>query len=98
MTTPLPQSARQGLEDLNFNPLEKMVEYYHSLEDDIVKVQSQPRFSHVAVAQLRSSQQQTLKTLMEYAFVKARPEDSAGEIKEPLRIVLEYDNDTKTTD
>jgi hypothetical protein len=96
MTKVLPDNARVGLERLGFDPLTKMVEVYYGLEEDVASLKAQPRYSHVAVAQLRSNQQQLLKTLMEYGYTKRRPEDGGEEFDKSLRIVLEYD--TKSSD
>ena len=73
------------LEAAGFNPIEKLIELYGTIEDEIKTIKKAPKPSAVAIATLRASQRQTIEALLPYGYVKVKPEDVAAKA-DPITI------------
>jgi hypothetical protein len=68
--------AAKKLEELGFDPIEKMIQMYHKLTIDIDRVQNdedgnpREKFSALALANLMSAQQRCIDTLMRYGYAR----------------------------
>jgi hypothetical protein len=93
----LTQSGVKKLESLGFDPMEKLVEFYFDITEEIEKLRTQPRFSHTAYAALRASQRQAIEVLMQYGYAKRKPDEKDPDAMPEFKIILEASkNDFKT--
>ena len=97
---PIPKSI-QKLEELGFDPIEKLVTFYNQLEMDIYHLthteDDKPRakFSQMAYVQLLNIQRQVNADLLRYKYARV-PETTevVGNNGGPLVVVLDQDNVT----
>jgi hypothetical protein len=96
----LTQSGVKKLEALGFDPMEKMVEYYHDITAEIEEIRQRPKFNYTAYASLRASQRQAIEILMQYGYAKRKPDEKDPETMAPFKIILETGkaNDPKIDD
>ena len=82
------------LAELEFDPIEKLVESYHDLNRRIRDIENSARPSQMAIAQLVSVRERVVNNLLKYGYrpVPERTEQVVEEVK-PISIVL-----TKKTD
>jgi hypothetical protein len=93
----LTRSGVRRLEELEFDPIVKMVEFYNEITEELKEMRTQQRYSAVAYAQLRSSQRQAIEVLMQYGYIKRKPDEKDPSEMQPMRIILETSNKNDDT-
>lgn len=87
-------NSRKRLVQLEFDPIQRQIELFDRIERKILELESQPRYSMVAYAQLIATKQKIANDLMRYGYSRM-PE--TNEIKNintaPVKIML---TDNKT--
>ena len=89
-TTIYSKESVKKLQNLGFDPIEKLVDHYYKVQDKINAMESgQTRYSAVALANLLNIQTSVMNTLMRYGYRQV-PEKSEQVIedKKPLKIVF----------
>lgn len=87
------KAAVKKLEALGFDPIEKMIEMYNDIEEEIYTIKKSARPSQVAITNLISARQKIINDLMRYGYART-PETNELEVKEtkPLEIKLDLGN------
>jgi len=83
-------AAIKKLEELGFNPLEKLIEQYSVIQQQIDFINNQPKPSQLALSNLENLKKSIAETLMKYSY-KPVPTNTEQVIehKTPLKITLE---------
>ncbi len=77
------------LAELEFDPIEKLVDSYHDLNRRIKEIEQGARPSQMAIAQLVSVRERVVNNLLKYGYrpVPERTEQVVEEVK-PINIIL----------
>jgi hypothetical protein len=89
-TTIYSKESVKKLQNLGFDPIEKLVDHYYKVQDKINAMESgESKYSAIALANLLSIQTNVMNTLMRYGYRQV-PEKSEQVIedKKPLKIVF----------
>jgi hypothetical protein len=89
-TTIYSKESVKKLQTLGFDPIEKLVEHYYTVQDKVTDMEEgKTRFSAVAMANLLNIQTNVMNTLMRYGYRQV-PEktEQVIEDKKPLKIVF----------
>jgi len=82
-------AAFKKLEELGFDPIEKMIEKYEHIQDSLEKLEEMGKHTSGAYAQMLATQGQLINNLMAYGYKKV-PEKIEQEVstKKPMAIRL----------
>lgn len=82
-------AAFRKLEELGFDPIEKMIEKYEHIQDSLEKLEAMGKHTSGAYAQMLATQGQLINNLMAYGYKKV-PEKIEQEVstKKPMAIRL----------
>jgi hypothetical protein len=81
-------NAVRQMEDAGFDPIEKMMELYLILHEEIVAVREREGKLTYTSSSLVTSARQILETLAQYGYLKRRPDIEDPEAMDPLSIKL----------
>lgn len=86
----LSRSGVKRLEELNFDPMVKMINFYNEITKELKELADAGKTGSTAYAAMRSSQRQAIEVLLQYGYIKRKPDEKDPESVQPLKIILEH--------